>query len=286
MVDGSNSVMEILINNGFNLKKSLGQNFLIDRNITKKIVRLSGITALSNVLEIGPGVGALTTSLCQSAKSVVAVELDKRLLPILHDVLKPYDNIKIIQGDVLKLDIKSLVAEYFLDSECCVCANLPYNITTPILQTLIEATSFSNITVMIQREVAKRICAKPGTTEYGAFTLYINYHCDPEILFDVPPDCFVPKPKVFSSVVTMKIKQKRLLGADIEKTFFRVVRASFGQRRKTLVNALHSDFGDLLSKEVLNEIVVKCGFDSRVRGEMLSLNEFIELSKILHQMQD
>jgi len=278
MVEGSNTVKELLIKNNLELRKSLGQHFLVDPNISRKIIRLSGITPESQILEIGPGVGALTAMLCQTAKSVVAIELDSRMLPVLRDVLEPYDNVTVIHGDVLKLDIKVIVNEYFAGISCSVCANLPYNITTPALEVLFEAGVFDNITVMIQREVARRITAKPGTTDYGAFTVYANYHSTPEILFDVPPECFNPRPKVFSSVINMNIREKKLLIPDEEKLLFRIVRAAFGQRRKTLVNALYTVFNDLFEKKDIEKIVVNCGFNPKVRGEMLSLDEFIVLT--------
>ena len=282
MNNSSYSTIDTLRKHGFNLKKSLGQNFLADPNISKKIVRLSGITNKSNVLEIGPGAGALTTQLCQIAKMVIAVELDIRLIPVLNDVLSIYKNIELIHGDILKVDIKTIINERFASEECQVCANLPYNITTPALQRLIETDVFDNITVMIQREVARRICAKPGTTDYGAFTLYINYHSIPEILFDVPPECFIPKPKVFSSVVNMKIRESKLLKPDEEKMLFKTIRASFEQRRKTLVNCLFSYFRDYISKDTIENKIINCGFDPKIRGEMLSLEDFIYLSKQLH----
>lgn len=279
MSDDSMSIKELLIKNEVGLKKSLGQNFLIDANISNKIIKLSAIDKYSNVLEIGAGIGALTTLLSQAAKSVIAVELDSRLIPLLNDVLKPYDNVRVIQGDILKLDIKNIVKENFGDLPCSVCANLPYNITTPALTVLIEADVFDNITVMIQREVAQRICAKPGTSDYGAFTLYANYHTTPEILFDVSPECFIPKPKVYSSVINMKIKKDKKLLPEDEKLMFKVIRAAFGQRRKTLVNALYSVFRDSLDKAQIEGVIAKCGFDTRIRGEVLSLDDFMVLSE-------
>ena len=281
MNDGSNNVKNLLYAHGLTLRKSLGQNFLIDLNVPKKIVKLSGINADSCVLEVGPGIGALTKELCQAAKSVIAIELDERLFPILHSVLEPYDNYKLIQNDILKSDINSLIKENFGDMRCSVCANLPYNITTPALTALIESNVFADITVMIQREVARRICGKPGTADYGAFSVFINYHSEPNILFDVPPECFIPQPKVHSSVVKMKIRESRLLDSKSEKVFFRVVRAAFGQRRKTLVNALYSVFKDTLEKSDIEGVVVKCGFSPQVRGEMLSPEEFMKLSDLM-----
>jgi len=269
------SVRELLRFHGIKLSKSKGQNFLADANIPAKIARMSGIDMSYGVLEVGPGLGALTSELCKVAGRVVAVELDKKLVPILSDIFSVQKNVEIIRGDILKLDIKQLVKEKMNGLECHVCANLPYNITTPAITAFIESGVFGSITVMVQKEVALRICAKPGSPEYGSFTVYSNYHTTPEILFDVPPECFIPRPKVISSVVKMKSKEKRLLEKEKEKVFFRVVRAAFGQRRKTLVNALSSAFEESHGKDEIMEIVVKCGFDSRVRGEVLSIEDYI-----------
>lgn len=278
MIEGTGYTKELLMNKGLNLRKSLGQNFLIDQNISDKMVRLSDINSALNVLEIGPGAGALTSFLCKAANQVLAIELDNRLIPVLEDVLKEYNNFNIINGDVLKLDLKNIVKQFCSDKQWVVCANLPYNITTPVIIDLFESGAFTFITVMIQREVARRIVAKPGTADYGAFTVFVNYYSEPEILFDVPPDCFRPKPKVFSSVVKMKMREKSLLLPDDEKFFFKIVRSAFSQRRKTLVNALHSAFTDSFSKAELTDIVIKSGFDSQIRGEMLSIDDFMTLS--------
>jgi len=276
-------------------QKSLGQNFLTDKNIPDKIALLSGIDKTCGVLEIGPGLGALTVPLAKAALHVTAVELDKHLVIELKEILSGFQNVTLIQGDVLKLDIRKLIKEtvpaHYLHTEneqlqkLHVCANLPYNITTPVLTHLIETGGFehesylfNSITVMIQKEVAKRICAKPGTAEYGAFTVFANYHTTPEILFDVPPECFNPRPKVTSSVVKMTLRKERLLQKDDEKLFFRVVRAAFGQRRKTLVNALYAVFESTHSKEKITKAISSCGFDEKIRGERLSIEEFIRLS--------
>ena len=276
------NVRELLEGHGFRFSKSLGQNFLVDANIPEKIVRLSGIDEGCCVLEVGPGIGALTSVLCKVAGEVVAVELDGRLLPILRDVLDGCQNVEVVQGDILKMDIGQLVSGK-ISATKRVCANLPYNITTPALTVLIEADVFESITVMIQREVAARICAKPGSPEYGAFTVYSNYHTKPEILFDVPPECFVPRPKVHSSVVTMKTRSEKLLNPVEEAAFFRVVRAAFGQRRKTLINALHAAFGNTMRKDEIADRVIKCGFDTKVRGETLGIEEFILLTRVMAQ---
>jgi len=256
----------------------MGQNFLVDANIPEKIVRLSGIDASCGVLEIGPGIGSLTMPLSRSAGKVTAVELDGRLLPMLHEVLVGCENVGVVQGDILKLDIAELVSGRMPGLRHCVCANLPYNITSPALTALVEAGVFESLTVMVQREVAWRMCAKPDSPEYSAFTVFIAYHTEPEILFDVSPECFMPRPAVYSSVVMLKARACRLLPPEEEASFFRVVRAAFGQRRKTLVNALHAVFGNSMTKEDILKIVVGCGFDSRIRGETLGVEDFIKLS--------
>ena len=264
---------------GFKLSKAMGQNFLIDRNIPEKIVRLSGINESCGVLEIGPGTGALTLELSGVAGHVIAVELDRRLIPILEENLAGRQNVDIIQGDILKLDIKRLINEKMPGFRHLVCANLPYNITTPILSALIDADAFESVIVMVQREVARRICARPGSSDYSAFSVYVNYHAEVRILFDVPPECFMPRPKVFSSVVLIDLRSERLLVPEDEALLFRIVRAAFGQRRKTLVNALFSAFGSVLSKVDIAGFVEKCGFDSQVRGETLGLDDFVKLSE-------
>jgi len=275
---GSKAIRDLLESHGFRFSRSLGQNFLVDANIPEKIVRLSGIDSSCGVLEVGPGIGALTSALSVNAGHVVAVELDRRLVPILRDKFVGAPQVEIVQGDILKLDVATLVTERMPGMRHVVCANLPYNITTPSLTAFISAGIFDSITVMIQREVARRLCAKPATPEYGAFSVFVNYHTEPEALFDVPPDCFVPRPGVYSTVVTMKTRAVRLLAREDEALFFRVVRAAFGQRRKTLLNALHAAFGNVLDKEGVAEIIKKCGFDPRVRGETLSTEDFARLS--------
>ena len=272
------SIRELLTTHGFKFSKSMGQNFLIDANVPEKIVKLSCFDKTCGVLEVGPGLGALTGELAKIAGNVTAVELDKRLVPILQIGFADKKNVQIIQGDILKLDIKKLVDDTMAGLDHHVCANLPYNITTPAITAFIESEMFDSIIVMVQKEVALRICAKPGSPEYGAFTVYANYYTEPEILFDVSPNSFFPRPKVTSAVVRLRKRAKRMLSKEGEKAFFRVVRAAFGQRRKTLVNALHSVFNNTHTKEEISEIVVSCGFDVRVRGEVLSVEEFAKMT--------
>ena len=274
------SVRRVLDAHGLKLTKSMGQNFLVDANITSKIVRGSGVDKSCGVLEVGPGLGALTQELCHAAGHVTAVELDKRLVPILGDMFIEQENVCIVQGDILKLDVCRLVDDTMCGLRAHVCANLPYNITTPAITSFIESGAFESITVMVQKEVALRICAKPGSPEYGSFTVFANYHAKPEILFDVPPECFTPRPKVMSSVVKMNVREKHLLDAKSEKVFFTVVRAAFGQRRKTLVNALHAVYGERLRKSEILAIALDCGFEAHVRGEVLGVDEFMRLANM------
>ena len=274
----NNSVKEILKRHEIKSLKQLGQNFLTDTAIQEEIVRQSGLDDQCGVLEVGPGLGALTTQLCRTAGHVTAVELDKRLIPILGDILSDYTNFDLIQGDILRLDIKELVTGKMPNFSYHVCANLPYNITSPALAAFIDTGMFETITVMIQREVAARICAEPGSSEYGAFTVFTNYYTEPQLLFDVPPECFYPRPSVVSSVITLKTRKERVLAKDDEKRFFRVVRAAFSQRRKTLVNALFASFSQSMSKEEITDIVSNCGHDIRIRGETLGIDEFARLS--------
>jgi len=272
-------IRELLKYHGFKSSKSMGQNFLVDPNIPEKIVKLSGIDNSCGVLEVGPGVGALTKVLCQYAGHVTAVELDKRLIPILTGMFSSKKNVSIIQGDILKTDIRKLCEETMSGIDHHVCANLPYNITTPAISAFIESGVFKSITLMLQKEVAHRICAKPGTSEYGAFTIYSNYHTVPGILFDVFPESFIPRPNVTSTVVRMNIRTDKLLDKKSEEIFFCIVRAAFNQRRKTLANALSSAFSETRTKADITEIVEKCGFDARIRGEVLGIDDFINLSR-------
>ena len=275
----------LLRRHGFHFAKSMGQNFLIDAGVPRAIAEGSGVTEENGVLEIGPGIGALSHQLCRRAGKVVAVELDKRLPPILEETMADYDNFELVMGDIMKTDIAALAAEKFAGLDAIACANLPYNITTPAITDLIEAGCFSAITVMIQREVARRICAAPGTADYGAFSLYCQYHAHCELLFDVPPDCFIPAPKVTSSVLRLV---PRPAPAEVEDPdfFFRVVRAAFAQRRKTLLNGLTAAFGSTLSKEALAGIITGCGLPENVRGERLGIPEFAALAKALRTAQE
>ena len=275
-------IKSLLARHGFHFSKSMGQNFLIQSWVPRDIAAASGAGPGVGVLEIGPGIGPLTDRLAGLADRVAAVELDRSLLPVLAETMAGHDNVEIVPGDILKLDVPALVGEKLAGLTPIVCANLPYNITTPVLTALLEARCFASITVMIQREVARRICAAPGTPDYGAFSIYCQVHAGTELLFDVPPDCFLPAPKVTSSVLRLT---PRPLPAEIEDEafFFRVVRAAFAQRRKTLLNALGAAFGGQVSKEELSGLLDACGLPSDVRGERLGIPEFAALARALRQ---
>jgi 16S rRNA (adenine1518-N6/adenine1519-N6)-dimethyltransferase len=273
----------LLAKHDFHFSKSLGQNFLIRSWVPERIIEVSGIKKSDGVLEIGPGVGVLTGYLCECASKVAAVELDAKLLPVLAETLAERQNIQIIHQDILKCDLHELVQERFAGLRPVVCANLPYQVTTPVLTKLLESGSFASLTVMIQKEVAQRICAKPGTPEYGAFSVFAQYHADTEICFDVPPDCFQPRPKVTSSVIRMLPKSKPEDLKD-EKLFFSLVRASFAQRRKTLVNGLSPLLSPRLDKAQIQESLQACGFDPLVRGETLGIPEYVKLANYFSEI--
>ncbi|MCR5825538.1 MAG: 16S rRNA (adenine(1518)-N(6)/adenine(1519)-N(6))-dimethyltransferase RsmA [Oscillospiraceae bacterium] len=278
------AIEALLARHGFHFSKSKGQNFLIDRAVPRAIAEASGADSGCGVLEIGPGIGALTQELCQRAGKVVAVELDTTLLPILNETMAAYPDFELISADVLKVDLPALVRERFAALTPVVCANLPYNITTPVLTKLIEARCFERLTVLIQREVAQRICAKPGTAAYGAFSVFMQYHTAPELCFEVPPERFLPRPKVTSAVLRATVRKTPPVQVADEAFFFRVVYAAFALRRKTLVNSLMTAFG-ALGKETLTELVVSCGLDAAVRGERLGLEDFARLAAALQAAQ-
>ncbi len=275
-------ILPLLERHGFHFSKSLGQNFLIRSWVPERILRESGIDESCGVLEIGPGIGVLTQKLCSAAGKVVCVELDRSLLPVLEETLSDRKNVSVVQGDVMKMDLSRL-AEEFQGLRLMVCANLPYQITTPVLRKLLESGLFERITVMIQKEVAMRICARPGSAEYGAFTLFAGFYAAPSIRFDVPPDCFYPRPKVTSSVITLDKKGPPAELRDPE-LLFSITRAAFSQRRKTLTNGLSPLFAGKLSKQELQELITQCGFDERVRGETLSLDDYVVLSNAFSEL--
>nr|WP_201754749.1 16S rRNA (adenine(1518)-N(6)/adenine(1519)-N(6))-dimethyltransferase RsmA [Pseudoflavonifractor sp. 60] len=270
----------MLARHGFRFSKSMGQNFLIADWVPREIASASGAAPGAGVLEIGPGIGPLTVQLAERADQVVSVELDRSLLPILAETLQDFPNAEVVSGDILKLDISALVREKFSGLTPIACANLPYNITTPAITALIEAGCFSFITVMIQREVAQRICAQPGTKDYGAFSVYCQYYTRPELLFEVPPECFIPTPKVTSAVVRM-VHRPAPEEADDPEHFFKVVRASFALRRKTLLNSLSAGLSGQYAKEDVARAIERCGFPPDIRGERLSIPQFAQLSRAL-----
>jgi len=271
-------IKDILDKHGFAFTKTLGQNFLIDGNIVRNIVDKAGINKDDYVLEIGPGIGTLTEELALNAKKVVAVEIDKKLLPILNETLADYDNVEIVNGDILKVDIKKLIDEKLNGGPIKVVANLPYYVTTPIIAMLIEEDlNIESITVMIQKEVADRIAAKPGTKQYGSLTVFVNFYCSVENLLLVPKTVFMPSPKVDSAVVKLNLK-KTIEDID-KKVFFQVVRTAFNQRRKTILNSLAS--GLSYEKEAIKEILEECNIPLNARAENLKIEDFLKISKRL-----
>ena len=262
---------------GFHFSKAKGQNFLIASWVPESIAADSGVNETVGVLEIGPGIGPLTQQLCLRAGKVCAVELDTRLKPILAQTVGEFDNLNILWNDVLKLDIPALVREQFGTLRPMACANLPYYITSPILSALLEADCFEAVTVMVQKEVAQRIAARPGTADYSAFTVFCQYYAEPELLFDVPAHCFLPQPKVTSAVITLRVRKERDWGVKDEDIFFRTVRASFAMRRKKLSNGLASGFPEL-GKAGAAEVIAAAGFDENVRGETLGIPEFARIA--------
>ena len=267
----------LLAEHGFHFSKAKGQNFLIASWVPESIARESGVDGTAGVLEIGPGIGPLTQQLCLNAGKVCAVEVDSRLKPILDITVGEFDNLEIIWNDVLKLDIPGLVKEKLGTLRPMACANLPYYITSPILTALLEAECFEAVTVMVQKEVAQRIAAKPGTADYSAFTVFCQYYAEPELLFDVPPHCFMPAPKVTSAVITLRTRKERPWEILDQDVLFRTVRASFAMRRKKLSNGLASGFPEL-GKQGAAEVIASCGFDENVRGETLSIPEFAAIA--------
>ena len=267
----------LLAEHGFHFSKAKGQNFLIAGWVPEQIAEDSGVDRTVGVLEIGPGIGPLTQQLALRAGKVCAVELDKRLEPILKLTVGEFDNLEIIWDDVLKLNVPELVKEKFGDLRPMACANLPYYITSPILTALLEAGCFEAVTVMVQKEVAQRIAAKPGTADYSAFTIFCQYYAEPQILFDVPAGCFMPQPKVTSAVITLRTRKELPWDVLDEKIFFRVVRASFAMRRKTLQNGLASGFPEL-GKAGAGAVIEACGLPASVRGETLDIPQFAKIA--------
>lgn len=270
---------------GFSFRKKYGQNFLIDESVLEGIIDTAEITKDDFVLEIGPGIGTLTQYLATYAGRVCAVEIDRALLPILEDTLSGWDNVTVLNADILKTDIRAIAEKENGGAPLKLCANLPYYITTPILMGLFESGApFSQLTVMVQKEVAERMIAEPGSKTYGALSLAVRYYTDPEISFIVEPESFMPRPKVESAIVHMKRHSTPPVSVKDEKMLFDVIRASFNERRKTLQNGIANYAGFSYSKEQVGEALDKCGLERTVRGEKLSLEEFARLADVLSEM--
>ena len=267
----------LLAEYGYHFSRAKGQNFLVAPWVPERIAEDSGVDETVGVLEIGPGIGPLTQQLALRAKKVCAVELDTRLAPILQQTVGEFSNLEILWGDILKQDIPALVKEKFNGLRPMACANLPYYITSPILTALLEAECFDAVTVMVQKEVAQRIAAKPGTADYSAFTVFCQYYAEPELLFDVPAGCFLPQPKVTSAVITLRTRKCLPWQIDNKDIFFRTVRASFAMRRKTLQNGLASGFPEL-GKQGAGEVIAACGLAPSVRGETLDIAGFAAIA--------
>ena len=276
-------IRALLSRHGFRFSKSLGQNFLTADWVPRQIAESAELDEETGVLEIGPGVGCLTVELSERAGKVLSVELDKALMPVLAETLTGHENVEVLFGDILKQDIPALVEESFPGLRPVVCANLPYNVTTPVLTALIRPGCFETITVMIQREVARRICAPAGSPDYGAFGIFVQWHMETELLFEVPPNCFVPQPKVTSAVIRLKKREKPPVETRNEKLLFAVVRAAFNQRRKTLANGLCSGLN--LSREQAENAIRNAGFDTKIRGETLDVVGFAKITDELDKIR-
>lgn len=274
------TIEELFLKHGFSFKKSLGQNFLINPSVCPKMAKASGADENSGVLEVGPGIGVLTKELAKVAGKVVSVEIDTRLIPLLSETLSEFDNTKVINADILKVDAAALIKEEFGDRPVKVCANLPYYITSPVIMGLLEARlPIDSITVMVQKEAAQRICAAPGTRECGAVSLAVRYYSEPRREFSVSRGSFIPAPNVDSEVITLKIRKEPPVSVSDEKFFFRVIRGAFSMRRKTLINCLSSSLG--IPKEKISSVLSGLGIKLTARAEELTLEEFAEISEML-----
>jgi len=279
------NTIAILQQYDFNFQKKYGQNFLIDSNILEKIIDAAGVNKNDCVLEIGPGIGTMTQYLCENAREVVAVEIDKKLIPILEqDTLSVYHNVTIINEDILKVDINAIVQEKNNGNPIKVVANLPYYITTPIIMGLFEShVPLESITIMVQKEVAERMQVGPGTKDYGALSLAVQYYAEPQVMLTVPASCFMPRPNVDSAVIKLTRHDNPPVVVSDEKLMFDIIRASFNQRRKTLVNGLSNAAGLNIKKEQVLSVLEKMGLSPTIRGEALTLGEFAELVELLSE---
>lgn len=276
------NTIAVLQKYNFNFQKKFGQNFLIDTRVLERIIAAAGVTKEDFVLEIGPGIGTMTQYLCENAREVAAVEIDKNLIPILVDTLSMYNNVEVINDDILKVDIKRLAEERNGGNPIKVVANLPYYITTPIIMGLFEShVPIDSITIMVQKEVADRMQVGPGTKDYGALSLAVQYYAKPEIVANVPPNCFMPRPNVGSAVIRLTRHKEVPVQVENEKLMFRIIRASFNQRRKTLANGLNNAPDIPLAKEDIAKAIEALGVNPSVRGETLTLEQFAELSNII-----
>ena len=277
------NTIEVLQKYHFNFQKKFGQNFLINTSILEEIIDAAEITREDFVLEIGPGIGTMTQYLCEAAREVVAVEIDTNLIPILGDTLSAYDHVEVMNADILKVDIAKLADERNGGKPIKVVANLPYYITTPIIMGLFEShVPIDSITIMVQKEVANRMQEGPGSKEYGALSLAVQYYAKPEIVVNVPPSCFMPQPKVGSAVIRLTRHENPPVDVDNEKLMFQVIRASFNQRRKTLANGLNNFGSFSLGKEEIQKSIEELGVPVNIRGEALSLEQFAKLSNIIN----
>ncbi len=274
------ATMDLVKRHGFKFTKSLGQNFLIDDNIVDKIVAGAGIGPSDKIIEVGPGIGTLTREMASRAEALMAVEIDKNLIPILTDTLEDYENVKIVNEDIIKADIGGLIDENLDGGPVKLVANLPYYITTPIIMRFLEEDiNVTDIVVMVQKEVAERMNAQPGGKDFGALSVAVQFYCDTKIVAKVPRHLFVPQPNVDSIVIALRVRPERKYRVDSEDLFFKVVKAAFGQRRKTLLNSIAS-MGNL-SKDMVKEVLEEAGIDPKRRGETLSLDEFAILSNVI-----
>lgn len=278
------NTIAVLQKNNFRFQKRFGQNFLIDGHVMDKIIAAANVEKDDYVLEIGPGIGTMTQFLCENARKVAAVEIDRSLIPILHDTLSSYDNVEIIHEDILKIDLKNFIQEKNDGRPIKIVANLPYYITTPIIMGLFENhVPAESITVMVQKEVAERMKAVPGSKDYGSLSLAVQYYASPQIAANVPPNCFMPRPKVGSAVICLKCHARPPVQVKNEKILFEIIRAAFNQRRKTLLNALYHNMQLELTKEEILEKIIKLGVPQTVRGEELTLEQFARLADLFEE---
>ena len=274
--------IEVIQKNEFAFQKRFGQNFLVDARVLDKIIQSAGVTKEDCVLEVGPGIGTMTQALSEAARQVVAVEIDDHLIPILQETLKECPNVKVIHGDILKTDVKAIADEYNEGCPLHVIANLPYYITTPIIMGLFESGDpLKSITIMVQKEVADRMKAEPGTKDYGALSLAVQYYAEPYLVANVPPNCFIPRPNVGSAVIRLTRHEQPPVQVADEKLMFRLIRAAFNQRRKTLANSLNNSPELFFPKEQIQEAIAALDVSPSVRGEALSLEQFAQLANLL-----